>query len=57
MEDLRKTLKLNLKFSSQKCEVCDWCGKEEKGKRKFEEISGGEESIDFKKEAVEESKK
>ena len=32
MEDLRKTLKLNLKFNSQRCEVCDWCGKEKKVK-------------------------
>ena len=27
MEDLRKTLKLNLKFNAERCEVCDWCRK------------------------------
>ena len=31
--------------------------KKKKGKRKFKDISGGKESIDFKKGAVEESKK
>ena len=53
MEDLRKTLKLNLKFNAERCEICDWCGKEKKGKRKFADISGGKESIDFKKETIE----
>ena len=52
MEDLRKTLKLNLKFNAERCEVCDWCEKEKKGKRKFKDTSGGEESVDFKKEEL-----
>ena len=52
MEDIRKKLTLNLKFNPERCEVCDWCGKEKKS-RKFVDISGGPESIYFKKERIE----
>ena len=56
MENLKKSLKLNLTFKPERCETCDWCSKKkvqpEKRKRTYKEISENEEKkvAGFKKE-------
>ena len=55
MEDLKKSLKLNLTFKPERCETCDWCSKKkvqpESRKRTFKEMSEEEKKVvGFKKE-------